>query len=45
VRRAFHDSASVLYGHTVALPAIAAFGTVGLEAPPHEEPDCGPEAC
>jgi hypothetical protein len=45
VRRAFHDSASVLYGASVALPAIDAFRQVGLEPPPHDEPDCGPQAC
>ena len=45
VRRAFSQSASVIYGATDAFKVQAAFSAVGLEPPPHQEPDCGPNAC
>jgi hypothetical protein len=45
LRRAFSQSAHAIYGASVSSHAIAAFSAVGLEPPPHDEPDCGPEAC
>ena len=45
VRRAFHDAAAAIYGVPTAVKVNAAFSAVGLNPPPHEEPDCGPEAC
>ena len=45
VRRAFHDATAAIYGVADAVKVTAAFTAVGLAPPPHDEPDCGPEAC
>jgi Thermolysin metallopeptidase, alpha-helical domain len=45
LQRAFSQSAYSIYGGTVSAHARTAFTAVGLAPPPHEEPDCGPEAC